>query len=122
MKIIKLCQTNIDQGPKGECFKNAYNWAKNNNDDNTFIIHGKITNVENKTFDHAWVEKDISAMVIDPTQGITISKAKYYDLLNVKPEAKYTLEDVAINMVRTNNWGPWTLQEVEDRFVARVDS
>jgi hypothetical protein len=119
MKIYKLSKEIIPSGQKGECFANARNWAWDNDDGNTFVIHGKVTNTENKTFDHAWVENNDT--VIDPTQGIKIDKKEYYKLVNAKPEAKYTPQQVLINTVKSNNCGPWTKEEVGNRFVSRID-
>jgi len=106
----------VSQGPSGECFKNAKEWAWNNDDGNTFVVHGLVTNIERKTFVHAWVEQ--GETVIDPTQGISMNKSRYYELVNASPEVKYTPEQILVNSLRNNHWGPWTPEEREDRFVS----
>lgn len=106
-------------GSKGDCFGNAKTWAVKNDDGKTFVVHGKITNAEGKTFDHAWVEQ--GDKVIDPTQGIKLDKERWYRAVHAIPEAKYTPHQTMINMVRSGKLGPWFPHEVEGRFVWRKD-
>lgn len=108
----------IPEGEKGLCFKNAANFASANDD--FALVHGKVTNAEGKTFDHAWNEK--ANTVIDPTTGVQMDKDRWYALVNAKPEARYTDEHALINSIRSKTFGPWTRQEVGPRFTTRIDA
>jgi len=106
--------TDIPAGEKGECFRNAARFVRQR--DGYVLVHGKVTNGEGQTFDHAWAES--ATTVADPTTGVEMNKGRWYGLVKAKPEAKYTAEHSAINMLRTRNHGPWTETEVGSRKLA----
>jgi len=106
--------TDIPAGEKGECFRNAARFVRQR--DGYVLVHGKVTNGEGQTFDHAWAES--ATTVADPTTGVEMNKGRWYGLVKAKPEAKYTAEHSAINMLRTRNHGPWTDTEVGSRKLA----
>jgi len=106
--------TDIPAGEKGECFRNAARFVRQR--DGYVLVHGKVTNGEGQTFDHAWAES--ATTVADPTTGVEMNKSRWYGLVKAKPEAKYTAEHSAINMLRTRNHGPWTDTEVGSRKLA----
>ena len=106
--------TNIPAGKKGECFRNAARWVRQNDDFD--LVHGKITNGEGRTFDHAWAESHKE--VADPTTGVKMDKDRWYDLVKAQPEAKYSSEHATVNLLRTGNFGPWTVEEVGKRKLA----
>jgi hypothetical protein len=101
----------IPAGEQGECFRNASQFVRAHED--FALVHGKVTNGEGKTFDHAWTESKTE--VADPTTGVQMAKDRWYRLVKAQPEAKYTAEHAAINMLRTRNHGPWTAEEVGKR-------
>jgi len=74
------------------------------------VVHGKVTNVEGRRFDHAWVE--FKGKVFDPTSNVKMDKSKYYRLLKAKAEASYDSTDALVMSARTRNYGPWTKAEV----------
>lgn len=102
----------------GDCFANATRAASP--DDNERVVHGKVTNADGNTFDHAWIEKGDT--VYDPTSGLDMKKVQFYRLLDARPEAMYTGEQATINAIRTRHHGPWTMDEVEGRFSWRADA
>ena len=105
---MKLAEIKENQScPRGECFRNARITAK---DDET-IVHGKVTNIEGRTFDHAWIETNEDT-VKDPTQNVEMEKHKWYKLLNAKSEAKYSKIDAMINSARSGHHGPWNKDEI----------
>lgn len=123
MSAVNLAS--IEESPKdienvcGDCFNQARKWALHHDDGKTNVVHGKITNAEQKTFDHAWVEQ--KGNVIDPSTGAKVEKEKWYAWLHAKPEAIYTATQASVNMVRSGNQGPWTKEETEGRYVWRAD-
>jgi len=88
---------------RGRCFELSGRYVLKNKKGH--LVHGKVTNVEGKTFSHAWVEIDDD--VIDPTAGTVMKKAQYYTLLDAKPEKKYSVDEAIIRMARTQHFGPW---------------
>ena len=82
----------------GLCYEETFRIMLN---DDTIAKHGKIVHgtvqdpKTHKILDHAWIE--VGAIVIDPTisEGF-LEKAKYYNVVNAKPEKYYT-ELQAIN-------------------------
>lgn len=103
----------VSCGPAGQCFSNAARWVREHSD--SILVHGKVTNAAGRTFDHAWAEDN--GDVIDPTTGVRVKKDRWYRLVKAKPEARYTSEQAAINMIRTRNHGPWTAEEVGKRIL-----
>ena len=95
----------IDPGEEHECFRNAWRWALKHDDGKTFVVHGKVTNVEGKRFNHAWVE--VGNEVVDPTSGVRMDAAKWYKLLNAQSDAKYTPLEAGRNMIKMGHLGPW---------------
>ena len=101
----------IPAGERGECFRNASQFVRAHED--FALVHGKVTNGDGQTFDHAWAESKTE--VADPTTGVQMAKDRWYALVKAQPEAKYSAEHAALNMVRTRNHGPWTAEEVGPR-------
>lgn len=69
------------------------------------LVHGFVTNVEGKRFEHAWVE--IGDVVADPTQGVRMEKGRWYDMLQAEPTANYDPSEAMRTMIRVGNYGPW---------------
>ena len=103
------------KGKEGLCFANVNKWNALHGEKDDIVVHGKVTNIDGKTFDHAWVERD--EKVIDPTTAVVMAKDKYYDLLKAKPEGKYTSTQAIQNQIRARNHGPWTADEVGTRHL-----
>ena len=98
---------------KGECFRNVIFFMKNRGglcaeiNAKSFVVHGVATNIEGKQYPHAWIECGTS--VIDPTQGVVLTKKKYYELLQIKSAdvKRYPFEEALIKAVRFGHYGPW---------------
>ena len=77
-----------------------------------FLVHGTVVprlgSAANKRIDHAWVEIN-GDTVIDNSNGnsVTISKAKFFKLLDAVEEARYTLKDAYREQNKTGHLGPW---------------
>ena len=84
------------------------------------VVHGQVTNIEGKRFDHSWIETP-DGQVIDPTTGVTMDKAKYYGLLSAEADTIYSSEEAAVNAVKTGHYGPWTAEEIGNELLARRD-
>jgi hypothetical protein len=97
-------------GAAGECFANVNRWSPAHGEAGDTVVHGKVTNVEGKTFDHAWVERGDT--VIDPTAGTTMPKARYYAVMQAEPESRYTPTEAIRNMIRAKHHGPWTAEDL----------
>jgi hypothetical protein len=102
-------------GEKGLCFANANRWNARYGAETDRVVHGKVTNAEGKTFDHAWIER-ANGTVVDPTTGVALSKEKYYALLKAKPEASYDSTTAIRNQIRARHHGPWTPQDLGLKF------
>lgn len=102
--------------PDGHCYSNSWRYASSHEiPGRTFVVHGRVTNIECKRFGHAWVEIDDD--VIDPTTGVKMKKDLFYRLLDAVVDAIYTPEQAMINTIRIGNSGPWTADEVQHRIV-----
>jgi hypothetical protein len=107
--------------PQGKCYMNAIKFASENDED-TFgnskglrVVHGKVTNAEGKTFDHAWVESgEYAGTLYDPTQDVTMGANLWYTMTSALPEARYTVDQAQIMTIRTGTGGPWTDEERAD--------
>lgn len=123
MKIYRIAQENKEIIPKlekGNCFKNVIQWVTRNEGINdSVIVHGKVTNHTKNVIDHAWIEMGNS--VIDPTVGVKMDKIEYYAITKAEADSKYSSEQALINAIRSKNGGPWTKQEVGNRYLFRVD-
>lgn len=88
----------------GECFKEALWWAARNQAE---LVHGMVTNVEGKRFNHAWAEK--GDQVIDiTTSGNPMEKTRWYELLQAEVTARYPDAHEAMALgIRQGHWGPW---------------
>jgi len=99
--------------PKGECFRNVIFYLKERGgltsvlNDGAFVVHGKVTNVDGKTYWHAWIEQ--GSKIIDPTQGVTLSKNRYYISLQIDRDQvkRYPFEEALILSIRNQHYGPW---------------
>ena len=91
----------------GDCFRIAGRNMIDSEWEDIELIHGMVTNIEGKTFPHAWNE--LRGMVIDNSQGKAVSMpvAKYYDLMSVENTAKYSRTEALRQMGRNRHWGPW---------------
>ncbi len=98
----EMCQP----GDPGDCFRNANKWNAKYGLKTDKVIHGQVTNVEGKTFAHAWIER--GDKVVDPTTGAALSKDKYYELLKAKPESSYSSIEAVRNQIKAGHHGPWT--------------
>lgn len=107
-----------EPGEPGQCFANVNRWNTKHGTDTDRVVHGKVTNAEGKTFDHAWIERE-NGTVVDPTTGVILSKDKYYALLNAQPEASYTSTEAVINQMRARHHGPWTAADLALKFDPR---
>jgi hypothetical protein len=95
---------------EGECYRNVYKYLTQNEHliPGARIVHGSVLSISigrRKRILHAWIEHD--GDVIDPTQGVTISRKDYYRLVGAKAHAKYTFEQLMVMSLRNMNWGPW---------------
>ncbi len=92
----------------GDCYRLSGRYVMDNQE-KAILIHGTINGVRftGKDFDnpHAWVEEGNE--VYDPVWGKRFSKDVYYDMMRVNVNKKYNWEEVAIAMLRADNWGPW---------------
>lgn len=91
----------------GDCFKVAGRNMIHSEWDDVELVHGTVTNIEGKTFLHAWNEH--RGMVIDNSQGRPMSMPikKYYELMQVANPTKYSRLDAIRRMARNKHWGPW---------------
>jgi hypothetical protein len=97
------------KGEPGECFRNVNRWNARHGAKTDLVVHGRITNGEGRTFDHAWIERGDKA--IDPTTGVVMERDRYYALLDAKPDSKYTSTQAILNLVRAGHHGPWRSDE-----------
>lgn len=105
----------IEAGKPGQCYSNVWNYLNDHvingpSETDFTVVHGKVTNVEGKTFDHAWLET--ADHVTDPTTGVRMEKDRYYKLLDAKPDAEYSAVQAYGNMARAKHHGPWTVDEI----------
>lgn len=99
----------------GDCFEvSAKHILYANPDD--ILVHGMVSgqgNVKGVRYRHAWCEDFSGGMVIDKSNGRDISMPKdvYYALGNINPKEviKYNFEEVRINILDHEHWGPWEL-------------
>jgi hypothetical protein len=94
----------------GDCYRNVFLYVKDNDlfDPGVKVVHGTVLSIATgarKRIRHAWIEYD--GDVIDPTQGVTIDRRKFYKLVRAKPDVKYTPQEMVRMAVRTGHWGPW---------------
>lgn len=108
---VEMCEA----GEPGLCFANVNRWNARYGAKTDRVVHGKVTNAEGKTFDHAWIER-ANDTVVDPTTGVVLSKEKYYALLKAQPEASYDSTTAIRNQIRARHHGPWTPQDLGLKF------
>jgi hypothetical protein len=103
MKLYEL----LTEQACGDCFKVAGRNMIDADDESIVLVHGTVTNIEGKTFPHAWNE--IGDTVIDNSEnrGISMPTSQYYELMNVQDPVKYERVDAIRTMARNRHWGPW---------------
>lgn len=73
------------------------------------MTHRQLTLVHGSSWGlpYAWLEK--GRKVIDPTQGIEMSKKDYYRLMGIDTglTMKFTYEQARKHMARTQRWFNW---------------
>lgn len=102
----------IEKKKDGDCFQNVQDYVLDNDSPTLIVVHGKVTNKENKVLAHAWIED--GDIVLDPTTGIKTTKEKYYRALKAVPENKYNPMDAIKIRFKTGNYGPWTAEEINE--------
>ena len=95
----------------GDCFRVAAKWASEqwaNHNRDIMVVHGRVTNMEGRSFMHAWCEE--GDQVIDLTTlgaDKPMDKEKWYSLTQAEPLATYTAEEAIIKSIKERHWGPW---------------
>lgn len=101
----------VESGACGLCFQNVWQYAnqhakKHGLKSNLRVVHGKVRLISTgQVIDHAWIEE--GNKVIDPTAGVTMAKKRWYELLDARPESKYTVEEAMVASFRSQHYGPW---------------
>jgi len=111
----------VSCGPAGQCFANVNRWNARHGEKTDRVVHGQVTNVEGKRFAHAWVER-ADGTVVDPTAGVTMPKARFYDVMQASAEASYTSTDAVRHQIRAMHHGPWTPADLAPRSRTIADT
>jgi len=112
----------------GDCYRLAAQMVMHGL--NLVLVHGTVRGQAGR-IDHAWVEDGNT--IIETTKGharvadgntiiettspgnTRFSKAEYRRLLQAQETARYPKEVVAINLLRSQHWGPWEPEEIADQ-------
>ena len=117
-KWNRLLDTKGSGHTTGNCFQNAANFVMEKEEfdgEPIMLCHGMVWHPEKSFFHaHAWLEwGDGIGMVIDPSNGNTEALIApvpvYYEAARIDPNlvTRYTREECMVNLVKTENWGPW---------------
>ena len=87
----------------GTCFPDAGRFVTKHEEGT--LIHGTVMS-KGKRIDHAWVE--VSQEYIWEPQTKQYMTKKAWSLNEPIEEARYDSEQAAINVLKYQNWGPWT--------------
>ncbi len=81
------------------------------------LVHAWVTNIEGRTFEHGWVERDsedgTGRIAIDSARDaanpIEMDAQKYRTALHVADVHEYDQESALIKQARSGHFGPWEL-------------
>ena len=111
--MIKLKEL-LTEAADGDCYS-TNGRLMFGKDDSYKLVHGVgILQTDGKPFGHCWVEQ--GSRCIDKSNGndINFPKKLYYGLLKAPVKGtklyKYTTEQVSINVIKKQHWGPWDLK------------
>jgi 2'-5' RNA ligase len=96
----------------GQCFECSARWLileQGVEFENARLVHGTVAGRgirEGERFTHGWIEIE-DAWVYDRAQDILTPKANYYNLAQVEDMVSYTADEVRINLLKSEHWGPW---------------
>ncbi len=94
--------------PIGTCYEDA--WRFLIKQDEGFLIHGSVQlSAEGPRIWHAWVELT-TGWVWEPQTGQYFT-LEDFQIMSPVEENKYTNEEAAIMVARTDNMGPWSEEE-----------
>jgi len=100
----------------GECYMASARWIMDEGkaiEDEAMLVHGTVAGqgpLEGLRIGHAWVE--FGDLVYDASAELLVRKERYYEIGKVKDTVEYTPTEMRVNLLKTENWGPW-----DDRFV-----
>lgn len=92
----------------GRCYELAYLTQQDNPD--WTLVHGEVDDGHGRTIGHAWIEKEDE--VYDAVFDSVFSKASYRLERWAVVFEEYTRTEAALLLVKTNNTGPWTSDEI----------
>lgn len=94
--------------PTGTCYQDAWRFLAKQ--DEGFLIHGSTQlSAEGSRVNHAWVELT-TGWIWEPQTG-QYFLIEDFQVMNPEEHYRYTSEEAAIMIARTNNMGPWTDEE-----------
>lgn len=100
----KLPQTIL---PTGTCYQDA--WRLLIKEEKGELVHGTVQTI-GKRIKHVWVELP-TGYVWEPESGEYLKKEYFYERALPEVEGRYNIEEAAIMLTRTRNFGPWTKEE-----------
>ena len=100
----------------GECYMASARWIMDEGkaiEDEAMLVHGTVAGqgpLEGLRIAHAWVE--FGDLVYDAATDMLVRKERYYEIGKVKDTIEYDPTEMRVNLLKTENWGPW-----DDRFM-----
>jgi hypothetical protein len=92
----------------GKCYEVAARWVLDSNSSQTFLIHGTIQGEGHPRLDHAWCES--AGQVFEAVEGKWYDKYVHEQLFNAEETLRYTKEEVLVNILKEEHWGPWDMR------------
>lgn len=93
----------------GTCYQDAWRFVIREGEGE--LVHGSVQTI-GKRIDHAWVETE-TGYVWEPESREFMKEDHFYERAEPKVEARYTVEEAAVLVARTGNFGPWTKEEAK---------
>ena len=73
------------------------------------LVHATVTNAEDRTFAHGWLE--LEGKAIDSSRSkedpVVMDAAKYREAMNAENIIEYTVVEAMIKAAREGHFGPW---------------
>lgn len=93
----------------GMCYQDAWRFLKREGEGT--LIHGRVfAGYPQRWMDHAWVELP-SGLIYEPTNEEYMDRKEFYDKFKAEVIDRYTLEEAAIQALRSGNFGPWVMDK-----------
>ena len=107
MRLHEVAAQVLSEAAGGLCFVWANKWNTAHHGENHKVVHGVVTNAENRTFDHAWIEAKGKAFDNNLTDKNPMPIAKYRKVMRVRNVKEYDSKTATITWIRSRHHGPW---------------